>query len=521
MAIIRLNAEVVAVDANMSLQRLFNADNDMENGIKGVVRDNGSIDVKIFDKEKQTLLYHTSTTVSSTDTFCGNEIIHPKSSLGAEATYFPNNWNGKDIKTAALSIFRKKYDDIHSYPQQLFHSTNIPIQIKIESINASVHEIKIPGLGIIDATGGNKLFDSNHFCHDLNNAQHPVTLAWTKVKQPQANKGCDVIIAAHRGIWGNELGAGHPENSTPAIRATKDYTDVLESDIMITQDKQLIVSHDYNLKRISNFTGTDNDYLFRMNASQLDGLKLKKRNMEVSEYPFLTFGDLVDEIKRCNLVLTIDIKDITARVRNGVCIDNCEYDPSSHGEEARQKRFNSWIEIFRGCIKIASEKDALHYIAFKVPHAYNSLKNYVSEDTLSKILFMPVIQPGRSDYLEFTDAWINYGGSKVIAYETNFKASNDLYLQPITRQGKTYENFLHYVYARSGLRPGCYPEEPMGPKGIVNRWAEWLGKDLRTDIRGDYYFLMSIPYGRIMVLTTDRPDMWLWINRMYNNMEEF
>lgn len=55
----------------------------------------------------------------------------------------------------------------------------------------------------------------------------------------------------------------------------------------------------------------------------------------------------------------------------------------------------------------------------------------------------------------------------------------------------------------------------MGPKGIVNRWADWMIKDLRVDWRGDYYFFMSIPYGKIMVLTTDRPDMWIKIDQMY------
>jgi hypothetical protein len=56
----------------------------------------------------------------------------------------------------------------------------------------------------------------------------------------------------------------------------------------------------------------------------------------------------------------------------------------------------------------------------------------------------------------------------------------------------------------------------MGPKGIVNRWADWLIKDLRKDVRGDHYFLMTIPYGKIMILTTDRPDIWQKIDNMYN-----
>ena len=119
--------------------------------------------------------------------------------------------------------------------------------------------------------------------------------------------------------------------------------------------------------------------------------------------------------------------------------------------EERQRRAG-WI-FFKGCIRIAASKHALQYIAFKVPHTYDDLKNYMSEDTLSQVLFMPVIQPGRQDYLDFTDSWISHGNERVIAYETNFKPSTDQALKPITREGKAYQNFLHYVYARTGLRP--------------------------------------------------------------------
>ena len=91
---------------------------------------------------------------------------------------------------------------------------------------------KIPGIGLIDRKGGNALFHPNRYCHDLSHAADFVTRAWTKVKQPRMDKGADFIIATHRGVWGDNLGAGNPENSIAAIRDTKIYTDVLESDVM-------------------------------------------------------------------------------------------------------------------------------------------------------------------------------------------------------------------------------------------------------------------------------------------------
>lgn len=99
------------------------------------------------------------------------------------------------------------------------------------------------------------------------------------------------------------------------------------------------------------------------------------------------------------------------------------------------------MAILKKCIEIAASKNALQYIAFKVPHKYSDMLAYVPDSTLSKVQFMPVIQPNRTDYLDFTDSWITEGGNRVIAYETNFKSKDDPYLKSFTRAGKTFQNF--------------------------------------------------------------------------------
>lgn len=504
------------VEAAISLPNLFDPYTNMECGIKGTVNSGGKIEVKIREKETQVLVYHQYITSTST-TFSGISVNYDKASLGQGATYYPNVWNSKDIKTALGSVDRKKYDasTVRPYP---FLRSNIGLKIEITETNAQMDVCKVPGIGLINRDGGNVLFNPNHYCYDLRNAASLPTIAWTKMKQPDISKESDLLIAAHRGIWGDNLGDGNPENSTAAIAATSQYTPILESDIMITGDKQLIVIHDYNLHRLTDYSGSDRDYLFNMTWSQLSGLHLRKRNMQVTTFKLLKFADLVDLLVVNKLVLTIDIKDIRARYKDGVCVDNCEYDPATHGDAARKKILDSWMEILKGCIDIAQSKKALQYIAFKTPHAYEDMAKYVSKDLLSKVLFMPVIQPGRLDYLNYTDQWITAGAEKVVAFETNFKSNDDLFLKSFTRGGVLYTNFLHYVYKRTGLRPGCYPEEPMGPKGIVNRWADWLIKDLTQDVRGDHYFLMTIPYGKIMVLTTDRPDIWKHLDNIYNSI---
>ena len=248
------------VSATISLYNLFSPDTDMESGIKGTVNAGGKIDVKIYEKSLNVLVYHTYIT-SSSSTFSGTATNYNKSSLGSGATYYPNVWNSKEIKVALGSVDRKKYDTstIRPYP---FLRSNLSLRVVITETNAQMSVCKIPGIGLIDRTGGNLLFHPKHFCHDLKNANNWATIAWLKMKQPDMSKGSDLIIAAHRGVWGDKLGDGNPENSTAALAATKEYTPILESDIMITGHNELVVIHDYNLHRLTDYSGTNRDYLY-------------------------------------------------------------------------------------------------------------------------------------------------------------------------------------------------------------------------------------------------------------------
>lgn len=106
---------------------------------------------------------------------------------------------------------------------------------------------------------------------------------------------------------------------------------------MITKDKRMVISHDYSLSRLSNYSGPLTDYLFDLNSNILDGLFLRKRNTDVSMYPYLFFEDVVDILLQRKMVLTVDIKDVRARRVNGQCVANCEYDPATHGDAAKLK----------------------------------------------------------------------------------------------------------------------------------------------------------------------------------------
>jgi hypothetical protein len=280
------------INSEISIYDLFNPNADLRNGIIGTVNPNGKIEIRVFDKATHTLLYQIQLFQTSLE-YSGTGRLYNRADLGGGAIYYPNQWNSLDIKTSLLGIDRKRADVSTQSPYPLLHN-NLEINIQIIQDNANLKLFRLPGVGVVDGQGGNALFHPGHYCYDLKNNNSFPTRAWSKLKMPDISKGSDLAIAAHRGVWGDNLGAGNPENSIASIVATKQYTDILESDVMIMADKNIVVTHDYNMHRLSNYTGSEKDYLFNMNWSQLSNLNLRKRNMDVSQYKYLTFASLVD-----------------------------------------------------------------------------------------------------------------------------------------------------------------------------------------------------------------------------------
>ncbi len=57
----------------------------------------------------------------------------------------------------------------------------------------------------------------------------------------------------------------------------------------------------------------------------------------------------------------------------------------------------------KNVLKLLNRKNALQYLAFKVNYSYAELSQYLTEEQMSKTLFMPVIHPDRENYLDFID----------------------------------------------------------------------------------------------------------------------
>lgn len=522
-----LGQEKVALNttAEISLLNIFEPDADLTGGIIGEISGNGNIQLEIWTYDESrpfkrgTLIYKLSTT-ATTNNFAGTSFTQAKNSMtssdAAWLSNYPDTWETGDIKRALWAIDKSRYDRSQKTSVYKFLSTTIKVNIFVFTTNATFSRIKIPGIGIIGSAGGNLQFDSNHFCYNLDNSGDPICTIWSKIKSPDLEHGSNLVFAAHRGYWGYDLGDGPPENTSEAIKADLKYTTVIESDVMRTKDNLIVVSHDYNLHRLTNYSGPDTDYIFDKNLNELKTLKLKKRNESVSDKNFITFSDLLDEMIANKTVLTVDIKGARPRydMYTKECVARCDYDRKLNPTSADQKQKEDYMLILRKCIEVANTKKALKYVAFKVTYTYEDIVNSMPPDfdlnLLSKVLYFPVLQPGGDiqSKAQFIDTWYSSAGNKIMAFETNFKSESESTNTSFTRTGKLYANLFEYTYKVTGLRPGIYPEEAMGPKGIVDRWAQWLIKDVSTDVRGDHYYLMSVPYFNISVLTTDRPDVW-------------
>lgn len=82
-----------------------------------------------------------------------------------------------------------------------------------------------------------------------------------------------VLVACHRGDWRN-----YPENSIPAIESVIAMgADIVELDVKMTKDSVIVLSHDPNLRRCTNWKGeSGSSGIDKQTLAEIKGLKLKR-----------------------------------------------------------------------------------------------------------------------------------------------------------------------------------------------------------------------------------------------------
>lgn len=520
--------------ATISLSEIFSPKVDLAGGIIGTITDqnNASIQVEVHSYEpsqpnKKGILLYLLKSSSTTTEFSGSPLTYTNTSIPSSVaslrTYYPSSWISNDIQSALYALEKHRFNNTTTIKKILSKSINVIVNIFVS--NATFQEVKIPGIGIIGSNGKNALFNSEHYCSNILNSASNSCWMWRQIISPEySESNSDVMFSSHRGYWGYDIGNGPPENTIEAIAPALPYTSIIEADVMITSDSQLVASHDYNLTRLTNFQGSDSIYIFDKPLVELGVLKHRKRNGTISDIKMKTLFYYLDEIADTRTILNIDIKSATPRynTHTGACIVRCEYDIKQHGVTAQNLQKENFVFILTKCIEKANQLSMLNSIAFKTPYSYADILAHLPDgfntSLINKVLFIPVIYQNKNavEKAQFIDNWNSAAGSSVASYEVNFMNRGESYLKPFTKNNVTYKNILHYIYATTKRRPGFFAEVPAGPKGIVDRWAKWRIRTSKKFLRGDPYYLMSIPYFNISLITTDRVDIWNQVQSIYH-----
>lgn len=131
-------------------------------------------------------------------------------------------------------------------------------------------------------------------------------------------------LIAHRGVFDN---INTPENSLLAFRKSIINNFIIELDVQLTKDNQLVVFHDYSLKRM---TGVNKD------LHSLDYYELKKINLLNTKYKIPLFSEVLKQVNG-KVPILIEIKNT---LKNDIIIDKLIKELDNYNGEFAIQSFN-------------------------------------------------------------------------------------------------------------------------------------------------------------------------------------
>jgi hypothetical protein len=548
-------------EGKMSLKDIFTLNADITGGIVAIIgMDNfddedeffdPNIDVVVRDKETGTIIYEIYQDITSYQ-YDSKYLEYYPWNVGEGGAFYPSVWNSNDVKASTFAIdkFHKKEYGAGIHP---FLSDSIDIVLEVVVYNAMLDQIKIPGVGELyvewddepnpGLLGIIKYDPNKRDCADDKNKNKCPCVVWNKMQTLPSNDSIiDAIAVPHRGVWGKAW-FEKPENSKGAIEAVKESgLDIVEIDIMRSYDNEIVASHDYNFDRLSDFSGDEKYWfdqrvtpawwnpfqymwwgfmeLFEPEYWPLEAHLRDRQGYLHLDSHYLQFTNVLNILIRKNLVALIDIKAVTndydAQYRPTPTV-KIEYERRT--PEGREKVKQDWLLIFKKCYEQASKMGMLDYIAFKTSYTYEEItgRGGISEAQAQYVRFMPMVQPAdnmwtRNKALSLIDSWTLNVKNMVIAIETNFNLPNkegkdSVYFETFTHKNKRYANLFEYVHQK-GFRTGYFSEEPVGVRGVSDRYGKWHMPNMLEKKKADHLILMNVPYFNGAVITTDRPDIW-------------
>ena len=256
----------------------------------------------------------------------------------------------------------------------------------------------------------------------LSRGQDRITEALNAIKSLDHKQ---IIVVPHRGLWGTP---GVPETSLKAIQECYEAGYMFcETDLVLTKDKQLLLSHDMQLNRTTdapptfstyggvidpgNFFRSLNYYTTTDNSvpdpngnlypsfPALKDLHYKDRFGNVTDQNLNTFEEALSFCQGKEIILALDVKAVNMT------------DPVIKDE---------YFEIFKMAIELASEHKMLHQVIFKPGSSgqviAGELKAYLEgsgvwdEFTHRLILCLSILSAMHFLWLRINSIWM--GGSQ-------------------------------------------------------------------------------------------------------------
>ena len=209
-----------------------------------------------------------------------------------------------------------------------------------------------------------------------------------------------VIVACHRGDWRN-----FPENSIPAIESViKMGADIVEIDLKMTADSVLVLSHDTDVKRCTNFSS-----VFRLNPRK----RSRVRDLTLAEIKSLSLkraqGAAIDTLRIPTL------REALLCTRDRICVN-----------------VDQGYEYYDQVLAIAEELGVTDQILIKSSRQLQEVAEREAAHPRN-VMYMPVVNIQTAAGLTLFNSYISEGVTP-LAYEVCWKSNDDGLFRSVCRR---------------------------------------------------------------------------------------
>lgn len=354
------------------------------------------------------------------------------------------------------------------------------------------------------------LYDPRHACGTCGGQRAQPALCGTlnQTMLPDWSATNSLIAVPHRGLWGQPLSRGAPENTLDALYgAWAGHYRVIEIDVALTGPdpsgvRQVFLGHYFTLAASNDSPGLDPSTLppatvFAEHMNYRD-----QTSSTGDQSKLLSFRDALQFAKSNNIILMIDPKVPAGAPTDSISQIMAYVLNEAYGQAALQN------------IVLKTQQERQYTINTMAPYLTQTYTTLDGQFLWSPITAGNAEGANLNDILAFVRAWdaATLNSKQILVYETNLFSPNYVASKPFTSGGRTYNNLIDFVRLLTplGKRSALWSIDPAGNKGTLGRVYNWkfIG-NTPDDQRGNPLITLGYDSATHAMITTDRPDQFL------------